>query len=326
MRDRIKRFKRALARYGLHGSTWLLTHLPYPVVRGVTGFFIAAGFALTVRQKRIARETLDIAFGDSRDGDEKKEIMRRCFTNLGKGMIELIYFMAHPRLIDGRVVFEGKEHLDDALARGKGVIGVSAHFGNFPLMLLRLARAGYDTSAIIRRTRDARVEEYFQGLRERLGLNTIYSHPRKDCVDQSLRSLRRNGFLFIPLDQNFGSGGGVFVDFFGQKAATATGPVVFALRAGAPILPVFTIRQPDDTHKIIIEPPMDLDVREDDKETIHVNTARITGLIEEYIRRYPQEWGWMHRRWKSRPARTGGEGRENPPGEREGRTRAQSGQ
>jgi len=113
--------------------------------------------------------------------------------------------------------------------------------------------------------------------------------------------LRQNELLFIPLDQNFGNGGGVFVDFFGQKAATATGPVVFAMRTKAPIVPMFVIRQKDDTHKIMIEPPLKLEELTDDKEMIQRNTAKITQVIERYIRQYPQEWSWMHRRWKSRP-------------------------
>jgi len=299
--DQVKRFKRNLARNALYASSWLITRLPYGAVRFLTHFFTALGFRLAIRQRRIAEESLRIAFGKKKSDQEIKRIARDCFENLGRGMIELIYFMAHPEMIKERVLIEGKEHLDDAFRRGNGVIAVSAHFGNFPLMLLRFAREGYKTNAIIRPARDEKIEEYFLGLRTRLGLNTIYSHPRKTCVDTSLKVLRNNEFLFIPLDQNFGSGGGVFVDFFGQQAATATGPVVFAMRAKSPILPVFAVRQPDDSHKIIIDPPLFLEEGKDDKETIFINTARITQVIEKYIRKYPQEWGWMHRRWKSRP-------------------------
>ena len=299
--DRIKTFKRTVARRGLYASSWLLTRLPYRIVRFLTHIFIALGFCFTIRQRRIAKESLNIAFGQEKNPQEINKIIRECFWNLGKGMIELIYFMAHPHLINEKVSFEGKEHLDEALRQGHGVIAVSAHFGNFPLMLLRFAQEGYKTNAIIRPTRDREIEEYFLGLRTRLGLNTVYSHPRKQCVDTSLRVLRNNEFLFIPLDQNFGSDGGVFVDFFGQKAATATGPVVFAMRTKSPLLPMFIVRQRNDTHKIIIDPPLVLEEKENDQETIFINTSRITRVIEKYIRKYPQEWGWMHRRWKSRP-------------------------
>ena len=302
LNDRIKIIKRALARYGLFGVSGVITKLPYALVSQLTHGFIALGYRLAIRQRKIAIESLHIAFGKQKNEEEIKRIARACFENLGRDMIELIYFMAHPAMICERVAFEGQEHLDRAFKEGSGVVAISAHFGNFPLMLLRCAQEGYKTNAIIRPTRDEIIEKYFLEQRTRLGLTTVYSHPRKQCVETSLKALRNNELLFIPLDQNFGSGAGVFVDFFGQKAATATGPVVFALRTKAPLIPMFMIRQSDDTHKIIIEPPLNLEIKDDDKETILVNTAKITQVIERYVRQYPQEWGWMHRRWKSRPS------------------------
>jgi len=301
LNDRIKKIKRAIARHALYITSSALVHLPYAAVRTITKFFTSLGLLCVIRQKRIARESLGIAFGSEKSSQEIDAIFKNCFVNLGKGMIELIYFMAHPKMIKENVFFEGKEHLDEALAQGKGVVIVSAHFGNFPLMLLRLAQEGYPVNAIIRSTRDEKIEEYFQRQRQALGLHTIYSHPRTVCVTQSIKALRNKELVFIPLDQNFGNGAGVFVDFFGQKAATATGPVVFALRAGSPIVPMFIVRDVNDTHRIIIEPAMSVEKQLDEKETVVHNVARITNIIERYIRRYPQEWGWMHRRWKSRP-------------------------
>ncbi len=299
--DKLKTFKRAMARNGLYFSTWLLNKFSYTIVRSLTQVFIAVGFRCTLRQRKIALESLNIAFGQEKSVQEIDVVIRDCFENLGRGMIELIYFMEHPKMISQRVFFEGKEFLDEAFKSGRGVIAVSAHFGNFPLMLLRFAREGYKTNAIIRPARDQEIEKKFFKQRSKLGLNTIYSQPRRECVETSLKVLRQNELLFIPLDQNFGNGGGVFVDFFGQKAATATGPVVFAMRTKAPIVPMFVIRQKDDTHKIMIEPPLKLEELTDDKEMIQRNTAKITQVIERYIRQYPQEWSWMHRRWKSRP-------------------------
>lgn len=300
--ERIKMFKRAIARQGLYATTFVLTRLPYPFVRVMTRWFIALGFLFVVRQRQVAEESLTIAFGQEKSPQQIKSILRECFANLGKGMIELIYFMAHPELITRNVAIEGKHYLDEAFAQGKGVVAVSAHFGNFPLMLLYLAQSGYGTHAIIRQTRDEKIEKYFQNLRSSLGLHTIYSHPRQECVLQSIKALRGNELVFIPLDQNFGTGAGVFVDFFGQKAATATGPVVFALRTGSPIVPMFIVREKDDTHRLIIDAPLTIEKQVDEKQTIAHNVARITQVIERYIRQYPQEWGWMHRRWKSRPA------------------------
>ena len=134
--------------------------------------------------------------------------------------------------------------------------------------------------------------------RDQLGIKTIYSQPRKDCVDSSIRSLRNNELVFIPIDQNFGTAG-VFVDFFGRKAATATGPVILAQRTQAALLPCFIVRQEDNTHRIIFEPILELKEGRDPKETIVINIQALTDIIESYIRKYPAQWGWIHRRWKS---------------------------
>lgn len=299
---RFKKFQRAIARYGLYASAWLFKRLPYKFVRFITDILITIGFRCTIRQRRIAEESMDIAFGDEKTSKEKKKIIKQCFENFGRGMTEMLYCLAHPQKVDEKVFFEGKERLDTAMARGKGVIAVTAHFGNFPLMMLACARLGYPASSIIRQARDIELSDYLHKRRTEVGLGTVYAIPRQQCVTDSLRELRNGKLLFIPIDQNFGSGGGVYVNFFGQKAATATGPAVFAMRTGAVILPMFMLRQEDGTHKVIIESPISLKECADEKETIRATMTQITNLIEQYIRRYPHEWAWMHRRWKSRPA------------------------
>ena len=152
----------------------------------------------------------------------------------------------------------------------------------------------------MRPMRDKLAESYFLKKRQRYGVKTIYSQPRQVCVEETIRALRNNELVFIPLDQNFGTAG-VFVDFFGTKAATATGPVIFARRTKAALLPCFIVRQPDNTHKIIFEPEMELQESRTSQESIALNIQRLTDIIERYIRKYPAEWGWIHRRWKSRP-------------------------
>ncbi len=295
-----KRFQRLLARKALRICSLIINLLPEAAIYRFADFLADLGFVLATRHRKVALESLRIAFGQEKSAAEIREIAKLTFENMAKGMVELIYFMEHPRLVSKRIIIQGKENLDKAFQDGKGVIGVSAHFGNFPLMLLSFLAAGVKTNAIIRYARDEKIERYFQQKRNQFGLKTIYSQPRKACVEESIRSLRDNELLFIPLDQNFGSGG-VFVDFFGKKAATATGPVVFALRTKAPIVPMFIVRQKDNTHKIIIEPALYMEEKQDYQEKLVHNVSRITRIIENYIRKYPQEWGWIHRRWKSRP-------------------------
>ncbi len=299
---RKKVLRRDLARYSMFAAYWLLNRLPYGMVKGLLRFLIGIGFLVTGRLKKIARESLHIAFGKEKTDAEIEEIIKKCFSNFGQGMVEMIYFNEHLDMMEKHVVFEGRQNLDAALAKGKGVMAVTAHFGNFPLMMMHFARLGYPTHVLMRNTRDPKIDEFLLQKRNEAGLKTIFALPRKKAVMDTLKALRNNEIVFILMDQNFGSDGGVFVDFFGQKAATAPGPIVLAQRAESPIVPIFIRREKDDINKIAIEPEMPLEIRDDKDEMILANVAKITKIIEGYIRRYPHEWGWMHRRWKTQVA------------------------
>lgn len=262
----------------------------------------AIGYRIVGRQRRTAIESLTIAFGTEKTPQEIEKLARACFTTMGKVSVELMYLTERPRLLKQRIRIEGKHNLDAALAHKKGIILVSAHFGNFPLMLARLAQEGYAVAGIMRPMRDKRVEKIFLSRRDSFGIKTLYSKPSRKCVVDSISLLRNNELLFIPLDQNFGTNG-IFVDFFGRKAATATGPVVLAQRTGALMVPAFIVRQPDDTHVIYCEPAMEIRDGENPDETVALNVQAITSVIETYIRRYPVEWGWIHRRWKTQESK-----------------------
>ena len=283
---------------GLTCGSFIVRFIPYRYLYGFAHNFASAGYRLAKKQRKIALESLFIAFGREKTPEERTRIARECFISMAKSGLELIYLMERPALLKQRVYLEGKENLDGALRKGKGVILVSAHLGNFPLMLAKLSLEGYKVGGIMRPMRNQLVEKVFNEKRVKLNIKTIYSIPRNTCVYNSISSLRDNELLFIPLDQNFGTGG-VFVDFFGRKAATATGPVVLARRTGAAILPCFIIRQKDDTHRVIFEQPLLLEEKETEQASIVHNIQKITAIIESYIRCVPQEWGWIHRRWKS---------------------------
>ncbi len=295
-----KRFQRASARYGLSVFYRVFSVLPFWIIRGIATILLAIGFSLILRQKKVARESLKIAFGKEKSKEEVESIMNQCFMNLGWNMVEMIYSLSHAQEVPRHITVEGQQYLDQALAKGRGVVAVTAHFGNFPLMMLYFAVQKYKTNAIIRPARDEKLEEFLLQKRKECGLNTVYAVPRHQCVTEAIKVLRNNEILFVPMDQNFGSSGGIYVDFFGQKAATATGPIVFASRTQAAIVPMFIVRQGRDTHKIIIEKPLELEKGSNDDEMMYKNISKLTNLIEQYIRRYPYEWGWMHRRWKTR--------------------------
>ncbi len=298
--NRLKLFKRASARHGLSFALWLIRLLPYRMIRDFMHFFVFLWSHLALKLRRVAHESLTIAFGREMGPGERRRIVRDCFDNIGRSMVDLIYYSEYPERVGERFVMEGREHLERAVAEGRGVIVVTAHFGNFCLMMMQLAQLGYKTNCIIRKTRDSDVAGTISEKMTKAGVRPIYSVPARRSVQESLKALRDNEILCILLDQHYGSEGGVLVDFFGRKAATATGPVVLARRTQAPVLPVFTIRE-GERYRVIIEPPLALTQHGTDEESVVADVAAITRVIERYIRKYPAEWGWMHRRWKKQP-------------------------
>jgi len=286
--------------------------LPGRCLYGFATLLALLSYYILSRHRRVALESLRIAFGQEKSLAELKRIAKVSFVSMAKSAVELLYLMDKPHLLRNRVRILGKEYLDAALKEGKGVILVSAHFGNFPLLLARLSLEGYTTGGIMRPMRDARMEKIFLKKRKLLKIKTIYSQPRRVCVETAIKALRNNELVFIPLDQNFGTAG-IFVDFFGRKAATATGPVILAQRTKSAVIPCFIARQPDNTQNIILEPPLQLKYGLKDKDSVLINIQNITNIIEKYIRRYPVEWGWIHRRWKSQPSRMHFSNREQLP-------------
>jgi KDO2-lipid IV(A) lauroyltransferase len=296
-----KGLSRFLAWLGLNICSLIVRIIPTGYLYGFARDIASVAYVFATKQKKIALESLNIAFGREKSRQEIERIAKDCFIFMAKGAVELMFFFDKPHILKGKVAIEGRNNLDAALARGRGVILVSAHFGNFPLLLGRLAVEGYKTCGIMRPMHDARVERIFFKKREKYGVRTIYSQPRNECVNNTIAALRNNELIFIPIDQNFGTGG-VFVNFFGRQAATATGPVVLAQRTKAALIPCFILRQPEDRHKIIFEPELELKEGKDPRDTVLINIQRLTDIIEAYIRKYPAEWGWIHRRWKSKPS------------------------
>lgn len=296
-----KMLSRLFGWLGLNICSLIIRILPEKFIYGFAKAISSLAYVFAKKQKDIAFESLKIAFGKEKSMEELDKIVRQCFDYIAKSAVELMSLMDKPQLLKRRADIVGRENLDKALLNRNGAILVSAHFGNFPLLLGRLAVEGYKTAGIMRPMRDLRVEKIFLKKRRKFGVKTIYSQPRNVCVNDTIESLRNNELVFIPIDQNFGTAG-VFVNFFGRKAATATGPVIFAQRTKAALIPCFILRQEDDRHRIIFEPALDLKEGENPKETILINIQRLTDIIESYIRKYPAEWGWIHRRWKSKPS------------------------
>ena len=246
-----------------------------------------------------AFESLSIAF-PKLSLSKRKKIIRKFFVFMAQGSFELLYYLKNLKFLSD-VHIEGVQHLKEALAKGQGVIMVTAHLGNFPLMSLKLARAGFPTYIVARPMRDEQVGDYLHNLRTRAGVGTVLSYPRRDCIGGILNALRANSVVIMQMDQNFGTGG-VWVKFFNKLAATPTGPIVLSLRTEAKIVPAYIYRNKNGINCIKIFQAKELIVTEDKDETNLLNAIELTKMIEGWVKDVPYQWSWIHRRWKSRPS------------------------
>jgi KDO2-lipid IV(A) lauroyltransferase len=262
--------------------------------------------SLFKKRRKIALNNLHLALGKEKTPEEIEVICRNCFKNIGKDMLETSrLFDLENSLLKTFLKLEGKDHLDNALKEGKGVIGLTAHFGNFPLMNVQLAKEGYPLSVIARDPENPKVARMITYARDKAGMESIPDKPRSTCASKCLKALIKNRILMLQIDQNAPSTES-WVDFFGYLVPTFKGPVIFSLRTGAPILPMFMVRNPGSLHQIIIHPPFKLNITGNTQQDIVSNIARLTKILEATIREYPELWWWIHRRFKkARDIQTG---------------------
>ncbi len=249
-------------------------------------------------RRRIALENLATALGRSSNPRARREILRSLARNLGMTVAEL----GHPGYIcldtlRRHVAVEGLHHLDQALVGGRGAILVTAHFGNFPLMLARLGLEGYRVGVIVRDPRHPPVARFLDRWRARVGVITLRDKPRWASVKEALALLQSNGVLVLHIDLNV-SRGGIYVPFFDRWVPTFQGPALLSLRTKAPALPAFMRRVHDMHHRLVIEAPVVPLETGDHKEDTWRLLWALTRRTEATIREYPQEWWWIHRRFR----------------------------
>jgi KDO2-lipid IV(A) lauroyltransferase len=239
-----------------------------------------------------------MAFGDTKSEEEINTIVNEVFRNIGQTVFEFLQIpsLTHEIVIEF-ITPEHRDRLDKCLEDGRGVVLLASHFGNWELMATAGAIAGYKISAVARPLDDPDLEVFVRGVRESSGLKII---PRRTSALAVVRSLRRNEIVGILADQNTRKQN-VFVDFFGIKAATTPGPAMLALRTGAYLVPAFMLREAPGKHRLIIEEPIEPVRTGDERADVEATTQKCVDILEKYVREYPSQWFWVHRRWKTRP-------------------------
>ena len=251
---------------------------------------------LRVRRKQVFKN-LKIAFGNQKSDIELKKIAREIYKNLGKTLLE---FLQLPRMNGTRIrrIVDTSElcKIEPVLKEGKGAILLSAHFGNWELLGAAFGLGGYHVNVIGRLSNNKKIGHTIDRYRGLVGMKVI---QKNDSVRKVFRSLSNNELVAILMDQNTRKDM-VFADFFGKLAATAKGIAVFALRTGAPVVPTFIVRE-GKYHRIIIGNPIYAHSSKNSDNDIQKYTAQFSKVIEYYVKQYPDQWFWLHNRWKTQP-------------------------
>jgi KDO2-lipid IV(A) lauroyltransferase len=240
-----------------------------------------------------------MAFPELSD-EERRTVVKRVFDSLGRQLGEFSQFPKITRKnIDRLVVYDGFENYKAASDKMKGVLLLTGHMGAWELCAFAHGVYGHPLSFLVRPLDNPLLDRLIAGYRQLSGNGTI---DKNNSVRQVLKALKNNEQVGVLIDVNVLADQGVFCDFFGVPACSTTGLAIFALRSGAPVVPGFLIW--DETlrsHRLRFEPEIPLIRTGDFREEIIVNTARFTKAIEEQVRRHPDQWLWIHKRWHTRP-------------------------
>jgi len=256
-------------------------------------------YLLHVRLRQVGMRNLEMAFPE-KPVTERKRILRGVFTSLGRQLAEMCQFPRYTRdNIDEVVVYDGLENFEQAYARGKGVLFLTAHFGGWELSAFAHSLHGHWLHVVMRPMDNPYLDRLIQSYRTMHGNKTV---GKDDFVRGLLAAMRAGETVGILMDTNMTPPQGVFVDFFGIPACTASGLARIALRTDAAVVPGFTIWDEElKKYRLRFDPMVEL-VRTGDLEAdIVANTQKFTKVIEGYVGRYPEQWLWVHRRWKTRP-------------------------
>jgi Kdo2-lipid IVA lauroyltransferase/acyltransferase len=273
--------------------------LPRPLARAA-GISIAwTVYLLHGKLRRVGMRNLELAFPDKSRG-ERKKILRGVFTSLGRQIAEVCLFPKYTREnVSKTVVYEGFENFERALARGKGVLFLTAHLGAWELSAFAHSLYGYPLNIVMRPLDNPYLDRLAREYRTMHGNKAV----DKDFARGLIAAMRKGQTVGVLMDTNMIASQGVFVDFFGIKACTASGVARVAVKTDAAVVPGFTIWDPVlQKYRLRFDPPVDLVRTGNTEADVVANTAKFTKVIEDYVRRYPEQWLWVHRRWKTRPA------------------------
>jgi len=281
--------------YALVASTaWVIGRLPWAAVHYAGGALGLLFYVFDRAHRRVAIDNLAHAF-PARTPEDRRAIARGVFQHFGAVLLELLKFSRlTPEQMLERVEFEGADRARQACSSGRGVFLLTAHFGCWEIHGLVHALHLGPIGLMARPLDNPYLNRILERVRERTGNKVIY---RRGGIRRTLRALEAGQGVAILIDQHIHGPDAIPVDFFNRPAATTTALAALTARTGALVLPVFAIPLGPGRYRMIyehaVQPP-----KSDSPEALREFTQRCTDVLEMYVRRYPQLWLWMHRRWR----------------------------
>ena len=268
--------------------------MPDPLVRAAGTLLGRAVYTFDRARRRIAQRNLASAF-PGRTERERKAIARAAFGHFGRLLVELMKFSTlSDTMMLARVEFDGKDRARLAYAQGRGVLFFTGHFGFWELHALVHALALEPFSVIARPLDNPYLNTLLEHIRQRTGNPVIY---RQGMIRQVMRTLQAGHGIAVLIDQHIQARDAVSVDFFERPASTTSAIAALAIRTGAPVVPCFALPLGPGRYRMIYEHPIE-PPRADSADAVHEFTQRCTDVLEMYVRRHPELWLWMHRRWR----------------------------
>jgi KDO2-lipid IV(A) lauroyltransferase len=268
--------------------------MPDPLGRAAGTLLGRAGYAFDRAHRRIAHRNLASAF-PSRTTRQRKAIARAAFSHFGRVLVELLKFSTlSDEAMLARVEFDGEDRARLAYAQGRGVLFFTGHFGFWELHALVHALTLEPFSVIARPLDNPYLNALLEQVRQRTGNPVIY---RQGMIRRVMRTLQAGHGIAVLIDQHIQARDAVYVDFFDRPAATTAAIAALALRTGAPVVPCFALPLGPGRYRMIYEHPIE-PPGADSADAVHEFTQRCTDVLEMYVRRHPELWLWMHRRWR----------------------------
>jgi len=273
--------------------------LPRKVAMRIGAGLGALAFRLIKEERLKTIKNLTTAYGEEKSAAEIEKMAREVWINLGKSGVEFAIKMGQedPEEFFKELEVRGNEHLQEAYQKGRGILGLISHMGCWEGTAMGLPMLGIPAYAIGKRLGNEKLNALLFESRGKKGVPTL---ARGSSYKTILRVLSENNLIGILIDQDT-EVRGTFVDFYGRPAYTPIGAAMLAMDSGAPVLPMFYLKKPDNTYEFIIEKEIPLVMTGNRRQDMEENTRRFHGVIEKYIKMYPTQWVWMHNRWKTTP-------------------------